>query len=131
MTEAVARFDVEIPMPPSLNGAYANVAGVGRVKVTKYRQWRVAAELIIRASIPNAKRIAGKVNVHILLPLKMRGDCDNRIKPVLDALVASDRIDDDRNIQWVSARKCLPGKDNALVKVEAAIPLHATTGRAA
>jgi Holliday junction resolvase RusA-like endonuclease len=120
MTEAVARFDVEIPMPPSLNGAYANMAGVGRVKVTRYRRWQDAAVAMIRVSIPAAMRIAGQVNVHILLPLKMRGDCDNRIKPVLDALVKSGRIDDDCNVQWVSARKCLPGNDNALVKVEAA-----------
>jgi Holliday junction resolvase RusA-like endonuclease len=120
MTE-VARFDVEIPMPPSLNGAYANMPGVGRVKVTSYRRWQDAAIETIQLCVPERKRISGTVNVHILLPLKMRGDCDNRIKPVLDALVKSGRIDDDRNIQWVSARKCLPGKDNALVKVEAAL----------
>jgi crossover junction endodeoxyribonuclease RusA len=113
-------FDVEIPMPPSLNHAYANRKGVGRVKVASYRQWQHAAVAMIRVSVPAAKRIAGKINVHILLPVTMRGDCDNRIKPTLDALVASGRIDDDRNIQWVSARKCLLGNDNALVKVEAA-----------
>ncbi len=129
MTE-VARFDVEIPMPPSLNGAYENLRPhrskktgkmvTGRRKTNSYDAWQTAAAAIITVSIPIAKRIAGQVNVHILLPLKMRGDCDNRIKPVLDALVKSGRIDDDRNIQWVSARKCLPGNDNALVKVEAA-----------
>ena len=122
MTDVVPKFDVEIPLPPSLNGAYANRNGVGRVKVTSYRQWQHAAVAMIRVSVPAAKRIAGPVNVHILLPSKMRGDCDNRIKPTLDALVASGRIDDDRNVQWVSARKCLPGKDNALVKVEAVLP---------
>ena len=121
MSDTVPKFDVELPMPPSLNGAYANMPGVGRVKVSSYRKWQDVAVAMIRVSIPAAKRIAGTVNVHILLPLKMRGDADNRIKPVLDALVKSGRIDDDRNIQWVSARKCLLGKDNALVKVEAAI----------
>lgn len=114
------RFDVELPMPPSLNGAYANMAGVGRVKVSSYRSWQDAAVAMIRVSIPAAQRITGPVNVHILLPSKMRGDCDNRIKPCLDALVKSGRIDDDRNVQWVSARKCLPGKELALVKVESA-----------
>lgn len=117
---APAKFDVELPLPPSLNGAYANVSGVGRVKVSTYRKWQDAAVALIRVSVPAAKKIGGAVNVHILLPSGMRGDCDNRIKPCLDALVKSGRIDDDRNVQWVSARKCLPGKQNALVKVEAA-----------
>ena len=117
---APAKFDVELPLALSLNGAYANVSGVGRVKVSTYRKWQDAAVALIRVSVPAARKIGGAVNVHILLPSKMAGDADNRIKPVLDALVKSGRIDDDRNVQWVSARKCLPGKDNALVKVEAA-----------
>ena len=114
------KFDVELPLPPSLNGIYANKQGFGRVKVSKYRQWQDAAVEMICLAIPTAKRIAGPVNVHIQLPLKMRGDCDNRIKPILDALVKSGRVDDDRNVQWVSARKCLQGKDNVLVRVEVA-----------
>ena len=90
------------------------------MKVSSYRKWQDAAVAMIRVSIPTAKRIAGPVNVHIQLPSKMRGDCDNRIKPILDALTKSGRIDDDRKVQWVSARKCLTGKDNVLVRVEVA-----------
>jgi hypothetical protein len=40
MSDIVPKFDVELPMPPSLNGAYANMPGVGRVKVTSYRSGR-------------------------------------------------------------------------------------------
>jgi hypothetical protein len=67
MSDTVPKFDVELPMPPSLNGAYANMPGVGRVKVTSYRKWQDVAVAMIRVSIPAAKRIAGTVNVHILL----------------------------------------------------------------
>ena len=114
---ALARFDVELPLPPSLNGAYANVRGVGRVKVATYRQWQDAAVAMIRVSIPTAKRIAGRISVAILLPTGMRGDCDNRIKPILDALVKSGRIDDDRNVIKVSAEKALLCADTAFVSV--------------
>ncbi len=114
---ALVRFDVELPLPPSLNGAYANVRGVGRVKVSTYRQWQHAAIAMIRVSVPSAKRISGKISVSILLPEKMRGDVDNRIKPILDALVQSQRIDDDRNVVMVSAAKRLMGKTSAFVSV--------------
>lgn len=124
-----AEFDVELPLPPSLNGAYANVAGVGRVKVSTYRNWQSAAVAMIRVSVPAAKRIAGPIAVSILLPSKMRGDCDNRIKPILDALVASGRIDDDRNVVKVSASKELQGKALALVSVRSASA--SCSGRAA
>jgi len=117
MTAARPQFDVELPIPPSLNGAYANVAGVGRVKVSTYRNWQVNAVKSIVAAVPAHKRVGGPISVSILLPAKMRGDCDNRIKPVLDALVKSGRVDDDRNVVKVSASKELQGKALALVSV--------------
>jgi Holliday junction resolvase RusA-like endonuclease len=63
-------------------------------------------------------RIAGPVAVAILLPRKMRGDIDNRIKPILDALVGSCRIDDDRNVAKVTASKCLEGRKLVFVSVQ-------------
>ena len=117
VTASPAQFDVELPIPPSLNGAYANVAGVGRVKVSTYRNWQVNAIKSIVAAVPAHKRVGGPISVSILLPAKMRGDCDNRIKPVMDALVKSGRVDDDRNVVKVSASKELQGKALALVSV--------------
>lgn len=122
MTTPVApvSFDVELPIPPSLNNAYANVDGVGRVKVSTYRNWQANAIKEIVAAVPMHKRVGGPVSVSILLPSKMKGDVDNRIKGVLDALVGSGRIDDDRNVVKVSASKELQGKALALVSVRAA-----------
>jgi Holliday junction resolvase RusA-like endonuclease len=47
----------------------------------------------------------------------MRGDADNRIKAILDALVDSGRIDDDRHVTTITVRKNAPGKE-ALVWVD-------------
>lgn len=114
-----AEFDVELPLPPSLNNAYVNVPGRGRVKAKGYSAWQHAAIAQIRVSVPAARRIAGPVSVSILFPAKLRPDLDNLIKPTLDALVASGRIDDDRNVVKVSASKELQGKALALVSVRA------------
>ena len=32
-----------LPLPPSVNAAYCNVAGVGRVKTKKYKEWEKEA----------------------------------------------------------------------------------------
>ena len=114
---ALAKFDVELPLPPTMNTAYVNVPGKGRVKASGYSSWQTAAVAMIRVAIPIAKRIAGPIAVSILLPQKLNGDVDNRIKGVLDALVQSGRIDDDRNVIKVSAEKALLRADTAFVSV--------------
>jgi Holliday junction resolvase RusA-like endonuclease len=49
----------------------------------------------------------------------MRGDIDNRVKPILDALVKSGRVDDDRNVAELYVRK-LRASDLVLVTVQEA-----------
>ena len=94
-------FTVELPVPPSTNRLYLK----GRIKTDKYRSWRKNAILAIYAQVPTAKRITGKVQVGIFLPRKCRLDCDNTAKATLDALVDSQRIDDDRNVMSVHIQK--------------------------
>ena len=98
-------FHVELPMPPSANALFFNRAGKGRVKTTTYRDWRKNAVLAIYAQVRADRRVAGAVSVHIALPFKCRLDVDNTIKPILDALVGSNRIDDDANVREVTASK--------------------------
>lgn len=117
-------FHVKLPMPPAANNLYINAAHRGaknrsRIKSPDYRAWRKEAVLEIFAQVPAARRIAGAVIVDIALPVNMRGDVDGRIKPVLDALVDSKRIDDDRNVRRVTATKAIGGED-AFVTVSAA-----------
>lgn len=111
-------FHVELPMPPSANNAYGN-GKKGRFKRPASVAWANEAVAELWRQVPASRRIGGPVVVHIALPADMRGDCDNRIKPILDALVTSRRIDDDRNVRTVTATKSIGG-DKAFVTVSAA-----------
>lgn len=109
-------FSVELEPPPPLNNCYINVRGRGRTKSPRYRAWRQQAILSIYAQVPANLRITGPVVVFIALPKKTRSDADNNIKPILDALVDSRRIDDDRHVVSVTASKT-HDKPTALVRV--------------
>ena len=108
-------FAAEILVPPSANNAYAN-GSKGRYKRAAVMEWANATVADLWRQVPAGLRIGGPVVVYIALPRKMRGDCDNRIKPILDALVVSKRIDDDRNVMAVTAGKSHDGQ-TALVRV--------------
>lgn len=119
-------FHVQLPPPPSVNRAFRNVISKGRVKTRSYREWRKAAVLSIYAQVRADRRIGGNVAVTISLPSTMKGDIDNRIKGLLDALVASRRIDDDKHVTTITVRKNAPGK-LALVWVDADTVVKAAT----
>lgn len=76
---------LNLPLPPSVNGAWVNVPGKGRVRSEPYRRWHKLAfdELMLQkpGSIPGAYAIV--IN---LGRIKRRADCDNRCKPILDLL---------------------------------------------
>lgn len=114
----LASFDLKLPLPPSVNRAFRNVPRVGRVKTKDYRLWRADAVKLIWAQVPADRRISGNVAVRIVLPRKMRGDIDNRIKGILDALVESRRIDDDSHVTTLTISKS-GGLPEALVWVGA------------
>jgi Holliday junction resolvase RusA-like endonuclease len=90
-------FTVELLPPPSLNNAFVN-GKRGRFKSREYKTWCAYACAAIKGRVPSKDRIGGKFCVAINLPQKMRGDIDNRVKGILDALVASTRIDDDKHM---------------------------------
>lgn len=110
-------FDFKVLPPPSVNRAFRNVPGKGRVKTRDYRVWRTNAVKAIWAQVRADHRIAGNVAVTVHLPEKMRGDIDNRIKGILDALVQSQRIDDDRHVTALTVRRSSPLKE-AIIWVE-------------
>lgn len=87
--------EIYLPFPPSVNAAYANVAGVGRVKSARYRSWERVAKTDLLRQKP--KRIKGPVRVAVFLEdsTATRGDADNRIKAVLDFVCAQRLIEDD------------------------------------
>jgi Holliday junction resolvase RusA-like endonuclease len=86
-----------LPLPPSVNGLYANVAGRGRVSTKALRRWRKAAyaEIAVQA---HGQKIAGAFRVTILASdheLPSRRDADGLAKAVIDALVHTDVVPDD------------------------------------
>lgn len=88
-------FTCVLPLPPSLNNAFMNVRGKGRVKSRKYTAWIEAARVEalaqkIRAHLP------GWYDIIITLPIGMRGDNDNRIKPINDFMQRMGFVADDR-----------------------------------
>lgn len=86
-----ATFYVDVG--PSVNAAFRNVAGKGRVKTTAYNSWIDGA---LRALISQrAKKIVPPVSVTIELPMVTLGDLDSRCKTALDLLVRAGIIQDD------------------------------------
>lgn len=95
---------IVLPMPPSVNGLYRNVAGRGRVPTGLYQRWKEAAD----AALWTQKRVAFKGQVHVTVTLEDKGryDCDNKNKAVLDFLVRHGFIEDDdkRIVRRVTAQ---------------------------
>jgi Holliday junction resolvase RusA-like endonuclease len=94
-------ISVMLPLPPSANHAFRNVAGRGRVTSPDYKAWKMHAGLLLKVRAAGQSVEASKYEVEIIVPAKMRGDIDNRIKPIVDLLVASGRVCDDRHMQSV------------------------------
>ena len=97
-------FRAELPLPPPHNNAYINVRGRGRVPSKAHAEWKKAAGWEVVAA-PCRKRIEGPFRFTILLPLKMRGDVDGRVKLPLDLLVSLGITDDDKNAVSVFAER--------------------------
>ena len=95
-------FRAEIPIPPSTNGLFATV-GRRRVITSAYRGWRERAgwELTISKSKP----VTGPYKLTILLPARMRGDLDNRVKATSDLLVSLGLTPDDHLCVSVRAER--------------------------
>ena len=90
------RFEADISLPPSANNAYVNLTGHGRFPSQKHKDWKFTAGWELQAcSCP--KHIRGPYRFTILLPTKMRGDVDNRVKLAMDLLKNLGITPDDRH----------------------------------
>lgn len=103
MTETTTVQTFRLTIPPSANNCFINVGGRGRIRSRKYTAWATTAGWELRTQRP--RKIAGPVRIGIVMARpNARSDIDNRIKPLLDLLVAHAVIEDDRNVVSVSAR---------------------------
>lgn len=91
-----------IHKPPSLNNMFTNIAGRGRIKTQRYREWCAAA-----GWDANGKgTCSGPFSLVLVLSAASRranSDLDNRIKPVLDLLVTHGIVDDDKRCEAIHA----------------------------
>src|SRR6476620_12266894 len=85
---------ITLPWPPSANSIWRSVGG-RNVASEGYRAWKRTAGLELMVQRP--KKHTGPVSVEIRLspPDRRRYDLDNRVKPVLDALVTGGIIEGD------------------------------------
>lgn len=109
----VRELTVDIARPPSINHAFANVRGVGRVKTVEYKRW-IAGEL--RALLAQrARAVQTPVKIEMFVPEASRADLSNHCKSVEDLLVKAGIIPDDskKYVRSIS----LTFHDAALMKV--------------
>lgn len=104
-----------MPVPPSVNQMFRNVRGKGRVKTEAYDQWRASAATSLR--LQRIAPVAGRVVVIFGVERgSLAADIDNRIKAMLDAIVAAKIISDDNQVTAFAAA-WLP-KANGLAHVQ-------------
>ena len=102
-------FTLKLPLPPSANTLFRNVRGVGRVKTKVYHEWLKAAEADLWRQKPKGGYPAHARDFEIIvcIPANTRGDCDNRAKAAIDALVKWSLIADDRYAVATTVRRVL------------------------
>lgn len=93
MTQSVC---LVLPVPPSVNNAYRNVAR-GRVRTEAYNNWIALADGMYLQQKRHVKPIRGRCELHIRIPANTRGDATNRVKIAEDFLVSREITGDDRN----------------------------------
>jgi len=107
--------NISLPIPPSLNSMFANVIIRGkqrRVKSKEYAAWKALVAPTLDRRWKVARPIAKPYGVCIRINLNHKSDIDNRVKPILDALVnaqiivGDQYVNDCRIIRDMSVEAC-------------------------
>lgn len=113
--EMTAPLTINLPMPPSVNGAYANVPKIGRVKTAAYKAW------LIEAGWKGKIQLSGRLGIPFLGPVSVsvelnrpraNADLDNRFKCLADLLTGIGVWKDDRQVheirmRWADVEGCV------------------------
>lgn len=109
-------MELQLPFPPSVNEMYVNRKGRGRGRFPSrsYKQWTQDSVAMLRLQQHILQHLTMRVSVEILLDDRRQGDCDNRIKPVLDLLVKHRILRGDQkkyvrkvSSEWAACEGCL------------------------
>ena len=99
-------MSANLPLPPSINNAFVQFMRGGRavrVKSKAYAIWQADA---VRRLKDNCRPLeADRYAITIAVGINYQSDIDNRVKPILDALVAAKMIRDDRWIDRITVRR--------------------------
>lgn len=88
-----------IALPPSVNSLYYG----DHTLTAAHRSWRKTFGHELMAV--KARPFIGRWTLEVIVPEKMRGDVDNRIKAVSDALVKFEIVPDDRFMDKAECRR--------------------------
>lgn len=94
-----------LPVPPSVNAAYRNVAGRGRARTEAYLNWLSLADGALLQQKRHITPLRGKCVLSIRIPSDTRGDISNRIKVCEDWLVAREITGDDKHNDEVTIKR--------------------------
>ncbi len=106
---------LDLPIGPSLNQLYPGKTR--RYKSSAYRNWISTAGWHIRAA--RCGEVSGPYTLTLLLPVKMRGDVDNRLKAVSDLLALNGVTPDDKHCFEATAKRsteAFPGRCIVIVE---------------
>lgn len=92
---------LNLPLPPSANMIWRTTKAGRTYLNPKYREWRKAALTSLWTQKPAGgfPTFEGAFEAQVVVALKMQGDIDNRLKPVLDFLATANIIANDKHAQ--------------------------------
>lgn len=98
---AVSCTTLKLPAPPSVNNLFANgrAGHTGRFKTPAYKAWIAEASWMVREQMvaEDCNPVMGRTVIMIGVERSsLRSDLDNQAKAILDLLVATHVIEDDR-----------------------------------
>jgi len=96
---------IVLPVPPSVNAMYRNVARVGRVKSVTYNEWLAEADSCAVQQRKTLPKVTGPYKVEIVIPRTTKGDIDNRGKAVLDWLATRLITPDDQQCEDIRIKR--------------------------
>lgn len=106
-------LNLELHWPPSLNETYGGRANGGGLYMKKLaKDWKEQSFWLIKQQLPHGhKPLEGDLVARVqLTPPNRRGDIDNRLKIMLDALELAKVFNNDRQIKrlevdWLKPKK--------------------------
>jgi Holliday junction resolvase RusA-like endonuclease len=117
-------IEFTIPLPPSANVIWralrSSRGGSPRVvKSPEYKAWIDLCHILLVSKKIVPKKPVDKYELEILLPQKMRGDIDNRVKPINDLLQRMKIVNNDKdNVSLFVKRSVLVNSGDCLIKVK-------------